>query len=74
MHKLTNLKLARLRAGLRQIDLAKKVNLSDAMIASLECGRTKPSVATLLKISKALGVSLEDLAKDFEPKEGAAGE
>ena len=50
--------------GLTQTDLARKAKVTQAYIALLEAGRKKnPSLATLRRIAKALGVTVEDLLK-----------
>jgi len=59
-----NIKRLRAKQGLTQDDLAKKANIKYSTLTKLEGGVvTKPSVQTVAKIAKALGVSMEDLIK-----------
>jgi len=59
-----NLKRIRTKQGLTQDDLAKKANIKYSTLTKIEGGVvTKPSVQTIVKIAKSLGVSVEDLLK-----------
>ncbi|MDE2439284.1 MAG: helix-turn-helix transcriptional regulator [Patescibacteria group bacterium] len=59
-----NLKRIRTKQGLTQDDLAKKANIKYSTLTKIEGGVvTKPSVQTIAKIAKSLGVSVEDLLK-----------
>jgi ribosome-binding protein aMBF1 (putative translation factor) len=51
----TELVRARLRAGLSQAKLAKRMGTSQSTIARLESGQTLPSTKTLLRFAKATG-------------------
>ncbi|MEO8877080.1 MAG: helix-turn-helix transcriptional regulator [Polyangiaceae bacterium] len=44
---------ARVRAGLTQADVAKRMHTTQSVIARLESGKQKPSLATLEKYAKA---------------------
>ena len=56
------LKQRREEQGLTQAALAHKVGVSQTYIAKLESGaRTSPSLATLRKLAKALGVPVVEL-------------
>ncbi len=58
------LRSLRKRKEWSQVDVAKKAKVSQAYIAKLETGVKKnPSLATLKRIAKALGVSVEQLLK-----------
>ena len=58
------LKALREGRGLTQADLARKAKVTQAYIALLEAGRKKnPSLTTLRRIAKGLGVAVEDLLK-----------
>jgi len=57
-----NIKKLRTKLGLTQDDLAKKADIKYAALMKVESGTVnKPSVQTMAKIAKALGVSIEDL-------------
>lgn len=59
-----NIKKLRAKLGLTQDDLAKKADIKYTTLMKLESGTVnKPSVQTMAKIAKALGVSIEDLLK-----------
>lgn len=58
------LKTLRESKGLTQMDVARKAKVSQAYVAKLEGGAKKnPSLATLRRIAKALGVPVEQLLK-----------
>ena len=59
-----NIKKMRAKLGLTQDDLAKKADIKYTTLMKVESGSVnKPSVQTMDKIAKALGVSIEDLIK-----------
>ena len=59
-----NIKKLRTKLGLTQDDLAKKAGTKYTTLMKVESGAVnKPSVQTMAKIAKALGVSIEDLIK-----------
>jgi DNA-binding XRE family transcriptional regulator len=59
-----NIKKLRSKLGLTQDDLAKKADIKYTTFMKVESGTVnKPSVQTMAKIAKALGVSIEDLIK-----------
>lgn len=51
----------RLERGLSQAVLAKKIGMSDRAIGMIESHKRTPTILTCFKLSKALGVKLEDL-------------
>lgn len=56
-----HVKELRTTAGLRQEDLADRVGVSRQTIISIEGGRYNPSLDLAWRLSKTLGVSIEDL-------------
>ncbi len=59
-----NIKKMRTKLGLTQDDLAKRADVKYTTLMKVESGVVnKPSVQTMAKIAKALGVSIEDLLK-----------
>ena len=59
-----NIKLIRTKQGLTQDDLAKKADIKYSTLTKIEGGVvTKPSVQTIAKIAKSLGLSIEALLK-----------
>jgi len=58
-----NLRKLRLKKKLSQGDLAKKLDVDRAYISNIENGRMNPTLSTLEKISKALGISSSELLK-----------
>ncbi len=51
----------RLRRGLSVRGLAREVGVSASLVSQIETGRSRPSVSTLYAITKALGISVEDV-------------
>jgi transcriptional regulator with XRE-family HTH domain len=60
---------ARIRAGLTQAQLAKRMKTTQSTVARLESGRGKPSTRTLSRFAKATGHRLKI---SFEPVRGRA--
>lgn len=58
-----NLKLARIKAGMLQNEVAAKVGITQAMLSRYERGDQMPSVAVAVELADALGVSIEELTK-----------
>ena len=59
-----NIRKLRAKLGLTQDDLAKKADIKYTTLMKVESSAVnKPSVQTMAKIAKALGVSIEDLLK-----------
>ena len=59
-----NIKRLRAKLDMTQDDLAKKADIKYTTLMKVESGTVnKPSVQTMAKIAKALGVSIEDLIK-----------
>ena len=58
------LMLARAHAGLTQAQVAERMNTTQAVIARLEGGKSKPSTRTLERYAKATGTKLRIT---FEP-------
>lgn len=61
-----NLKAARKYVGISQKDLAKKLNVTPAMIAQYESGKRNPKKDTIDKIAKALNMGYS-YTKEGEP-------
>ena len=59
---------ARIRAGLTQAQLAKRMKTTQSTVARLESGRGKPSTRTLSRFAKATGHRLKI---SFEPVRGS---
>ena len=53
----------RVRSGISQRELARRLGLSPSLISQLESGQSKPSVATLYAIVTELGVSLDHVIR-----------
>lgn len=56
-----NIKLARIKAGLKQEQLAEKADLSRETIGSIERGEKSPTVQTVGAIADALGIDMYKL-------------
>jgi transcriptional regulator with XRE-family HTH domain len=58
------LKAIRTRRGLTQVELAKKLTVSQAFIAQLETGeQDNPTLATLKRVAKALKCKVSELVE-----------
>jgi transcriptional regulator with XRE-family HTH domain len=53
------------RASFSQETLAEKADLSTVFISRVERGKESPSMDSLVKIAKALGVRVRDLVEDI---------
>lgn len=58
-----NLRLCRIRKGLRQEDMAKQLNIGRQAYCNYENGQRMPDPDTLVEISKLLNVSLDVLLR-----------
>ncbi len=58
-----NIARIRRKKGLTQLDVAAATGMEANSLGRIENGRTNPTVRTLLKLAKALGVSLSELVK-----------
>lgn len=56
-----NLKIARIRRGLTQNELAAIIGLRGQSISDYESGRTNPSYETMRKIAQALNATVDEL-------------
>ena len=64
--KLLNMKIARIKKGLRQIDLAKQVGISPSTINKLEVGKQdmkKLKFEAIEKIAKVLDITVNELVE-----------
>lgn len=70
----SRLREERIRAGLSQRELARRVGISPSLISQLESGLSKPSVGTLYGIVTELDVSLDRIirGKDYQAGAGEA--
>jgi transcriptional regulator with XRE-family HTH domain len=51
------IKIARIRAGLRGYELAQRVGLSESALSRIETGRKQPTADLEARISEALGTA-----------------
>lgn len=64
-----NLKEVRKFLGVTQVDLANKSGLLPCAISHFEGGRREPNLRNLIKLSKALGVTVDRLLFGVKQKE-----
>jgi transcriptional regulator with XRE-family HTH domain len=62
-----NIRLLRKQKGLTQVELAKIIGCSQAMITTYESDQKKPSVSTLAQLAEALGVSIDHVVGKSVP-------
>lgn len=58
-----NLKRIRTKNGMSQGDIARALKVHRAYISGIENGKRNPTLATIKKLSDALGVSADELLK-----------
>lgn len=57
------------RAGIRQVDFAKKLNVAQSTVSGWENGKSEPSIDMLRKMASLLNVSVDELiGKEIEKK------
>lgn len=61
---MTNIREARKKVGMTQIELADACGVSNVMIHHVEIGRKIPNAYLLRDIAHALGVTMEELVDD----------
>ena len=60
------MKEARIEAGFRQTDLAKRLGKPQSFVSKYESGERRLDLAELWEVCRAMGVSLQDFARRFE--------
>lgn len=58
-----NLKRIRTTKGISQGDIARSLEVSRGFISNIENGKTNPTLATIARLGKAVGVSVDKLLK-----------
>ena len=58
-----NLKRIRTEKGITQGDIVRTLGMDRAFVSNIENGKTNPTLATIAKLAKALGVKIEELIK-----------
>lgn len=61
-----NIKHLRLKAGLTQVELAKKMNVTQATVSLWENQVNRPTRKLHKKLAKVLGVTVDELLKEAE--------
>lgn len=56
-----NLKRIREQKGISQVDISKSLGVSRGFVSNVENGKTNPTLATITKLAKAVGVSAVEL-------------
>jgi len=59
-----NIKRARLAKGLKQKELAEKLDMTIAALSNFELGIRKPGINTLISIAKVLDISASELIEE----------
>lgn len=58
-----NLKRIRTEKGISQGDIARELDVSRGFISNIENGKTNPTLATIAKLAKVVGISADQLIK-----------
>lgn len=72
---MTSLKFYRMNSGFTQLEVEKKINISNCWLSLLENGHRTPTEKVLKALAELYGVSVKDLSGDFvlEPATGNSG-
>ena len=58
-----NLKRIRTTKGISQAEIGRILEVDKGFISNIEAGKTNPTLTTIAKIAKAIGVSVGELMK-----------
>ena len=58
-----NLKRIRTKKSITQGDIVRTLGFSRSFVSNIENGKTNPTLATIAKLAKAVGVSADELLK-----------
>ena len=58
-----NLKRIRIAKGISQGEVGRILGVDKGFVSNIENGKTNPTLATITKLAKALGVSSDELLK-----------
>ncbi|MCL4400217.1 helix-turn-helix domain-containing protein [Patescibacteria group bacterium] len=58
-----NLKRIRTKKGITQGDIVRTLGVPKSFVSSIENGKTNPTLATIAKLAKAIGVPIQELIK-----------
>ncbi|MCX6756305.1 MAG: helix-turn-helix transcriptional regulator [Candidatus Nomurabacteria bacterium] len=58
-----NMKKIRVAKGMTQGDICRALDVDRAYISNVESGNKNPTLSTITKLAKALGVSIDELLK-----------
>ena len=58
-----NLKRIRTEKGISQGDIVRKLGMPKSFVSNIENGKTNPTLATITKLAKAIGVPIGELIK-----------
>ncbi len=58
-----NLKRIRIAKGISQGEISRILKVDKGFISNIEAGKTNPTLATIVKIAKAIGISVGELMK-----------
>ena len=56
---------ARMSAGLSQVEVAKRIGVSDAAVSMWETGKTRPRASLLLKLATLYHCTVDELISDL---------
>lgn len=66
------LRRVRLAAGLTQEQLALQAGVQRNFVSLIETGQNQPTITTIVKLAKALGMKASELVAEAEQDKGAA--
>ena len=59
----SNLKKIRMKKSISQGDIARALNVARSFVSDIENGKRNPTLTTITKLAKAIGVSTSELLK-----------
>lgn len=65
---LTTLVAERHRAGITQVELARRLGVTQAVVARLESGQQDPKISTLERYARAIGATIQVTSSDNQVK------
>ena len=71
---ISRIKLARMKRGMRQLDVAVKVGIGETRLSRIETGRETPDPELIAKIAEVLGVSHQEITSEVGGDEYAERE
>lgn len=63
----------RTKTGMTQLEVARKLNITDAAVCMWETGKTRPRASLLLRVAKLYGCTVDALLQDIPSSDREVG-